>query len=159
MVTHDRFLLRRVCNEIIELDNGKYIIYKGNYSYYLEKKEERMLLKIQVWTKRKIFCKLEWMRRQPARTTKSKSRQDDFYEIKEKAQSRRKENKVELNQHGTYGKQDYRAKSQKIQDHVIMDNFSLTSRRTHWNHREKMEQENQLSNLLTDSLPLDGGKW
>jgi ATP-binding cassette subfamily F protein uup len=67
MVTHDRFL-ERVCNEIIELDNGKLYSYKGNYSYYLEKKKNALHLKIQVWIKRKIFCKkLEWMRRQPKR--------------------------------------------------------------------------------------------
>jgi len=55
MVTHDRFFLERVCNEIIELDNGKLYQYKGNYSYYLEKKKNVLLLKIQVLTKLKIF--------------------------------------------------------------------------------------------------------
>jgi ATP-binding cassette subfamily F protein uup len=52
MVTHDRFFLERVCNEIIELDNGKLYSYKGNYSYYLEK---RRAYQIQVWTRRKIY--------------------------------------------------------------------------------------------------------
>jgi ATP-binding cassette subfamily F protein uup len=55
MVTHDRFFLERVCNEIIELDNGKLYSYKGNYSYYLEKKKSVSLPKIQVWTRRKIY--------------------------------------------------------------------------------------------------------
>jgi ATP-binding cassette subfamily F protein uup len=99
MVTHDRFFLERVCNEIIELDNGKLYQYKGNYSYYLEKKEERQLSENSSIDKaQNLFIKeLAWMRRQPkARTTKSKSRQDDFYVIKEKAESRRKENVVEL---------------------------------------------------------------
>jgi len=99
LVTHDRFFLERVCNEILELDNGKLYPYKGNYSYYLEKKEERQLSESASIDKAKnLFVKeLEWMRRQPkARTCKSKSRQDDFYTIKEKAQSRRKENVVEL---------------------------------------------------------------
>jgi ATP-binding cassette subfamily F protein uup len=99
MVTHDRFFLERVCNEIIELDNGKLYQYKGNYSYYLEKKEERIASEnASVDKAQNLFVKeLEWMRRQPkARTTKSKSRQDDFYVIKEKAQNRRRENKVEL---------------------------------------------------------------
>lgn len=99
MVTHDRFFLERVCNEIIELDNGKIYQYKGNYSYYLQKKEERIASENASIDKAKnLFVKeLEWMRRQPkARTTKSKSRQDDFYVIKEKAHSRRKEHQLEL---------------------------------------------------------------
>ena len=99
MVTHDRFFLERVCNEIIELDNGKLYQYKGNYSYYLEKKEDRQISENSSIDKaQNLFIKeLAWMRRQPkARTTKSKSRQDDFYVIKEKAESRRKENVVEL---------------------------------------------------------------
>jgi ATP-binding cassette subfamily F protein uup len=99
MVTHDRYFLERVCNEIIELDEGKIYKYKGNYSYYLEKKEERLQLE-QVTTEKakNLFKKeLDWMRRQPkARTTKSKSRIDDFYQIKEKAQQRRTEHKVQL---------------------------------------------------------------
>ncbi|MBE9576289.1 ABC-F family ATP-binding cassette domain-containing protein [Flavobacterium proteolyticum] len=99
MVTHDRFFLERVCNEIIELDNGKIYQYKGNYSYYLAKKEERQISENATIDKaQNLFVKeLAWMRRQPkARTTKSKSRQDDFYKIKEVAESRRKENVVEL---------------------------------------------------------------
>ena len=99
MVTHDRFFLERVCNEIIELDNGKIYQYKGNYSYYLEKKEERLASENASINKaQNLFVKeLAWMRRQPkARTTKSKSRQDDFYKIKAVAESRRKENVVEL---------------------------------------------------------------
>jgi ATP-binding cassette subfamily F protein uup len=99
MVTHDRFFLERVCNEIIELENGKLYQYKGNYSYYLQKKEERIAAENASIDKAKnLFVKeLEWMRRQPkARTTKSKSRQDDFYVIQEKAHSRRKEQQVEL---------------------------------------------------------------
>ncbi|MFT3795638.1 ABC-F family ATP-binding cassette domain-containing protein [Flavobacterium sp.] len=99
MVTHDRFFLERVCNEIIELENGKLYQYKGNYSYYLEKKELRIASEnASIDKAQNLFVKeLEWMRRQPkARTTKSKSRQDDFYVIKEKAQSRRREQQIEL---------------------------------------------------------------
>ena len=99
MVTHDRYFLERVCNEIIELDEGKIYKYKGNYSYYLEKKEERIHLEEVTTEKAKNLFKkeLDWMRRQPkARTTKSKSRIDDFYQIKEKAQQRRTEHKVQL---------------------------------------------------------------
>ena len=99
MVTHDRFFLERVCNEIIELENGQLYSYKGNYSYYLEKKEARVTaVNTEIGKAKNLFKKeLDWMRRQPkARTTKSKSRIDDFYEIKEKAHSRRKEHSMEL---------------------------------------------------------------
>ena len=99
MVTHDRYFLERVCNEIIELDNGQLYSYKGNYSYYLEKKEARLAQEAVEQHKSKILFKkeLDWMRRQPkARTTKSKSRIDDFHTIKEKANQRRKEHEVQL---------------------------------------------------------------
>ncbi len=99
MVTHDRFFLERVCNEIIELENGKIYQYKGNYSYYLQKKEERVAAEnASIDKAQNLYVKeLDWMRRQPkARTTKSKSRIDDFYVIKEKAHSRRREHQVEL---------------------------------------------------------------
>lgn len=99
MVTHDRYFLERVCNEIIELDGGKLYPYKGNYSYYLEKKEARIEQEAVEQHKSKLLFKKEltWMRRQPkARTTKSKSRIDDFKDIKEKAHQRRKEHVVQL---------------------------------------------------------------
>lgn len=99
MVTHDRYFLERVCNEIIELDNGQLYSYKGNYSYYLEKKDARIEQEAVEQHKSKILFKkeLDWMRRQPkARTTKSKSRIDDFHTIKEKASQRRKEHEVQL---------------------------------------------------------------
>nr|WP_196895751.1 ABC-F family ATP-binding cassette domain-containing protein [Aureivirga marina] len=99
MVTHDRYFLERVCNEIIELDHGKLYRYKGNYSYYLEKKEERIAIEqLSVEKAKNLFNKeLDWMRRQPkARTTKSKSRIDDFFEIKKKAHQRRKDHVVQL---------------------------------------------------------------
>jgi len=99
MVTHDRYFLERVCNEIIELDQGKLYTYKGNYSYYLQKKEERLEIEQTTLGKAKNLFKkeLEWIRRQPkARTTKSKSRIDDFYKIKEKAHQRRQDHKAQL---------------------------------------------------------------
>lgn len=99
MVTHDRYFLERVCNEIVELDHGKLYKYKGNYSYYLEKKEERIAQEQSSVEKAKNLFKkeLDWMRKQPkARTTKSKSRTDDFYVIKEKAHKRRQDHKVQL---------------------------------------------------------------
>jgi ATP-binding cassette subfamily F protein uup len=99
MVTHDRYFLERVCNEIIELDEGVLFSYKGSYSYFLEKRAARMeQLDTEAHkTKRHFTKELEWMRRQPkARTTKSKSRIDDFNTIKAKAQIRRNEHKVQL---------------------------------------------------------------
>lgn len=99
IVTHDRYFLERVCNEILELDNGELFSYKGNYSYFLEKKEQRLAQEqASVEKAKNLYIKeLDWMRRQPkARTTKSKSRIDDFYKIKEAAHKRRKEHSVQL---------------------------------------------------------------
>jgi len=166
MVTHDRFFLERVCNEIIELDNGKLYQYKGNYSYYLEKKEERIASENASVDKAKnLFVKeLEWMRRQPkARTTKSKSRQEDFYLIKEKAQSRRLENKVELeiNMERMGSKIiELHKISKKFKDHVILDNFSFDFQR---GERIGIIGKNGTGkstflNLLTGTLPLDSGR-
>jgi len=135
MVTHDRFFLERVCNEIIELDNGKLYQYKGNYSYYLQKKEERITSEnASIDKAQNLFVKeLAWMRRQPkARTTKSKSRQDDFYVIKEKAESRRKENVVELeiNMERMGSKIiELHKLFKKFKDRVILDNFSYDFQR------------------------------
>ncbi len=99
MVTHDRYFLERVCNEIMELDQGKIYKYKGNYSYFLEKKAERLEVeKVTLGKAKQLFKKeLDWMRKQPkARTTKSKSRIDDFHKIKEQASQRRNDHKVQL---------------------------------------------------------------
>lgn len=99
MVTHDRYFLERVCNEIVELDEGNLYSYKGNYSYYLEKREARIETQTTETGKAKQLYKkeLEWMRRQPkARTTKSKSRIDDFQDIKNRAHQRRNDHEVQL---------------------------------------------------------------
>ena len=99
MVTHDRYFLERVCNEIIEIDEGKLYRYKGNYSNFLQKKEERIALEQVTLSKTKSLFKkeLDWMRRQPkARTHKSKSRIETFHEIKERASKRRDNHKVQL---------------------------------------------------------------
>jgi ABC transport system ATP-binding/permease protein len=88
MVTHDRYFLDRVCNQIIELDNNTIYKYSGNYSYYVEKRAERLENMQSVTDKARNLMKkeLEWMRRMPkARTTKSKSRIGAFYDLKEKA--------------------------------------------------------------------------
>ena len=99
MITHDRYFLENVCNEIVELDHGKLYNYKGNYAYYLEKKEARLASEASELGKAKQLFKkeLDWMRRQPkARTTKSKSRIDDFFEIKKKAHQRRSDHEITL---------------------------------------------------------------
>ncbi len=99
MVTHDRYFLENVCNEIVELENGQLYSYKGNYAYYLDNKEARVANEqISTEKAKQLYKKeLDWMRRQPkARTTKSKSRIDDFYEIKERAHKRRNDHEVQL---------------------------------------------------------------
>ncbi len=99
MVTHDRFFLERVCNEIIELDDETLYKYKGNYSYYLEKKQEREeVFEANVDKAKNLYRKeLEWMRRQPkARGTKAKSREDAFYKTKEVAHQRKDNSKVAM---------------------------------------------------------------
>lgn len=99
MVTHDRYFLERVCNEIIELDEKRLYSYKGNYSYFLEKRNHRIEREaVEHGKVKQLFKKeLSWMRKQPkARTTKSKSRIEDFKEIKQKASQRRIDYKVQL---------------------------------------------------------------
>jgi ATP-binding cassette subfamily F protein uup len=166
MVTHDRFFLERVCNEIIELDNGKIYQYKGNYSYYLEKKEERLASENSSIDKaQNLFVKeLAWMRRQPkARTTKSKSRQDDFYVIKEKAESRRKENVVELeiNMERMGSKIIEMVKLNKnFPDRTILKDFSYSFQR---GERIGIIGKNGTGkstflNILTQTMPPDSGK-
>ncbi len=99
MVTHDRYFLDNVANEIIELDRGQIFRYKGNYAYYLEKKSEREeILKVEVSKARNLLKKeLEWMRKQPrARGTKSKYRVEAYYELKEVASQDLRKDKLEL---------------------------------------------------------------
>lgn len=99
MVTHDRYFLDNVATEIIELDRGQLYRYKGNYAYFLEKKEAREeMLKVEVSKARQLLKKeLEWMRKQPrARGTKAKYRIDAFYELKEKASQDLRREKLEL---------------------------------------------------------------
>ncbi len=166
MVTHDRFFLERVCNEIIELENGKLYQYKGNYSYYLTKKEERVAAENASIDKAKnLFLKeLDWMRRQPkARTTKSKSRQDDFYVIQEKANSRRKEHQVELeiNMERMGSKiVELHNISKKFKDKTILENFSFNFKK---GERIGIIGKNGTGkstflNLLTQTIPPDSGK-
>ena len=99
MVTHDRYFLENVCNHILELENGQLYHHKGNYSYFLEKREERESnFDVEIQKAGKLMKKeLEWVRRSPkARTTKSKSRLQSFEKIKEKANSGRKKSELKL---------------------------------------------------------------
>lgn len=92
MVTHDRYFLNNVCNEIIEIENNNVYRYKGKYEYFLEKKSERLELeKVEFEKFKSLYRKeLQWMRTTPqARTTKSKSRIDSFYEIEDKVSKTR----------------------------------------------------------------------
>ena len=129
MVTHDRYFLERVCNEIIELDEGQLYSYKGNYSYYLEKREARIEQDaVETGKAKQLFKKeLEWMRRQPkARTTKSKSRIDDFHDIKHRASQRRNDHEVqlELNMERLGNKvAEFHKVSKSFKDKVILDGF------------------------------------
>lgn len=166
MVTHDRYFLERVCNEIIELDNGQLYKYKGNYSYYLQNKEERLALEATNLGKAKSLFKkeLDWMRRQPkARTTKSKSRTDDFYAIKEKAHKRRNEHEVqlEINMERLGSKIIELHKMKKsFDDKVILDGFDYVFKR---GERIGIIGKNgtgksSFLNMLTGAIELDGGK-
>ncbi len=105
LVTHDRYFMDKVCDEIIEIDEGVSYKYKGGYSYFLEKKEERMLNKqAQVDNAKRLMRKeLDWMRRQPkARGTKAKARIDSFYKIKDTAGQKTNVDEVKLNVRSTY---------------------------------------------------------
>lgn len=100
MVTHDRYFLDRVCNEIIEIDQNQTYDYQGNYSYYLQKRQERIEQEQASTEKAKNLLRTEqeWMRRMPkARSHKAKYRIDQFYDLKEKASQTRQEDNLELN--------------------------------------------------------------
>nr|WP_155089628.1 ABC-F family ATP-binding cassette domain-containing protein [Winogradskyella ouciana] len=166
MVTHDRYFLERVCNEIIELDQGQLYTYKGNYSYYLEKKEARIENEaIETGKAKQLFKKeLDWMRRQPkARTTKSKSRIDDFFEIKSKAHKRRKDHQVqlEINMERLGSKIiEFHNVSKAFKDKKILDGFDYTFKK---GERIGIIGKNGTGkstflNLLTGSVQADGGK-
>lgn len=166
MVTHDRYFLERVCNEIIELDHGELYTYKGNYSYYLEQKEARIENQAtEIGKAKQLFKKeLDWMRRQPkARTTKSKSRIDDFFEIKSKAHQRRKDHKVqlEINMERLGSKIiEFHNVSKAFKNKIILDGFDYTFKK---GERIGVIGKNGTGkttflNLLTQGLKPDSGK-
>ncbi len=130
MVTHDRYFLDRVCNEIIEIDDRRLYSYKGNYSYYLEKRQERLDAADATVARMKNLYRreLEWIRRTPsARSGKAKYRIDAFQDIKDKAHTRRSEETVQLDIRQTYiGKKIFEAQHlcKRFGDRVILDDFS-----------------------------------
>ncbi len=105
MVTHDRFFLDRVCNVILELDDQQMYVYRGNYAYYLEKRQERMdARKAELARANNLYrTELEWMRRMPqARGHKARYREDAFYELQRVAQQRIEERQVRLKASNVY---------------------------------------------------------
>lgn len=166
MVTHDRYFLERVCNEIVELDQGELYTYKGNYSYFLQKKEERIAQEqASVEKAKNLFKKeLDWMRRQPkARTTKSKSRIDDFFVIKKEAHKRRENHQVqlEINMERMGSKiLELHNISKNFDDLIILNKFNYVFKR---GERIGIIGKNgsgksSFLNIITQKLPIDSGK-
>lgn len=130
MVTHDRYFLDRVCSEIIEIDNRQVYQYKGNYSYYLEKRQERMEAKTaEIERANNLYrTELDWMRRMPqARAHKAKYRQDAFYEIEKVAKQRMNNDNVKLDVKASYiGSKIFEADHlyKSFGDLKILDDFS-----------------------------------
>lgn len=133
MVTHDRFFLDKVCNTILELDDRTIYTYRGNYAYYLEKRQERMdNLRAEIQHSKNLYCReLDWMRRQPqARGHKAKYREDAFYELEKVAKQRIEDRQVRLKASTVYiGSKIFecqyvsKAFDDRGQKKVILDNF------------------------------------
>lgn len=133
MVTHDRFFLDKVCNTILELDDRTIYTYRGNYAYYLEKRQERMdNLRVEIQHSKNLYRReLDWMRRQPqARGHKAKYREDAFYELEKVAKQRIEDRQVRLKASTVYiGSKIFecqyvsKAFDDRGQKKVILDNF------------------------------------
>ncbi|AYL98163.1 ABC-F family ATP-binding cassette domain-containing protein [Mucilaginibacter celer] len=165
MVTHDRYFLDNVCNEILEIDRGKIQPYNGSYGYYLEKKAEREAADEAAFQKNSNLLRkeLEWMRRQPqARGTKSKARIDAYYELEEKTKNGGPRDKVELSvktarQGNKIMEMDNLYKS--FNGNTYINNFSYTFKR---GDRIGLAGRNgsgksTLLNIITGSLQPDAG--
>lgn len=130
MVTHDRYFLDRVCSEIIEIDNQQLYQYKGNYSYYLEKRQERVDSKnVEIERANNLYrTELDWMRRMPqARGHKARYREDAFYELEKVAKQRVRNDNVKLEVKASYiGSKIFEADhlSKRFGDLKILDDFS-----------------------------------
>ncbi|MDF9795266.1 ATP-binding cassette subfamily F protein uup [Catalinimonas alkaloidigena] len=166
LVTHDRYFLERVTNEILELDQGNVYRYKGNYQYFLEKKNERMAQQQASIDKAQNLMRkeLEWMRRQPkARGTKAKYRVEAFYDLKDQANKKVEDRNIELGLKGRrQGKKILELSHiQKAYDEKkIVDDFSYTFKRS---DRIGVIGKNgsgktTFLNMLTGQLPPDAGE-
>ena len=130
MVTHDRYFLDRVCSEIIEIDNRQIYQYKGNYSYYLEKRQERMEAQnSELERANNLFRKeLDWMRRQPqARATKAKARIDAFYDLEKTVKQSKTEGNVKIAAQASYiGNKIFEARhiSKQFGETLITEDFN-----------------------------------
>ena len=130
MVTHDRYFLDRICSSIIEMDNSRIYTYKGNYSYYLEKRQERIdNMNTEIARANNLYrTELEWMRSTPcARSSKARYRIESFYELEKRAKQRIEERNVRLEMGGTYiGNKIFEAKDvcKAFGEHIILKDFN-----------------------------------
>ena len=167
MVTHDRFFLDRVCSVILELDDRTIYTYRGNYSYYLEKRQERIDNKrAEIARANNLYrTELEWMRRMPqARGHKAKYREDAFYELERVAKQRIEERQVRLKSRNVYiGSKIFECQyvSKAFDDHVLLRDFYYNFSRF-----EKMgivgnngTGKSTFIKMLLGLVPVDSGKF
>lgn len=165
MVTHDRYFLDRVCTDIVEMDSSSVFTYRGNYSYFLEKRQERLSsIASEVDRANNLLRReTEWMRRMPqARGTKAKYRIDAYYQLKEVASQRIDNSQVDINVSAArLGKKvmEVRNLSKSYGSNVILNNFSYT-----FNRFEKLgivgkngTGKTTFLNLITGVIPADSG--
>ncbi len=165
MVTHDRYFLDRVCNEIIEMDNSQIFQYKGNYSYFLKKREERLANEEAFVEKAKNILRKEedWMRRMPkARSHKAKYRIDNYYQLKDVASSGRSEEEMRISvQSSRMGKKiiEIENLNKSFDDLVVLKDFSYKFTRG-----EKVgiigdngTGKSTFLNLITENILADSG--
>ncbi|ARK10436.1 ABC-F family ATP-binding cassette domain-containing protein [Fibrella sp. ES10-3-2-2] len=166
MVSHDRYFLDRVCNQIVEMDAGQLYSYKGNYAYFLEKKAERIAIDAAEFEKNKNTYRreLEWMRRQPkARGTKAKYREDAFEDLEGKVKNRRNDGELDLNLRvSRLGSKILEVEnlSKRFGEKILLDHFTYTFKRQ---DRVGLIGKNgmgktTLLNMLIGELRPDSGK-
>lgn len=166
MVTHDRYFLDRVCSEIMEIDNRSVYTYKGNYSYYLEKRQERIdSINAEIARANNLYrTELEWMRRQPqARGHKARYREEAFYELEKVAKQKNIEKDVKLVMNSTYiGNKIFEAENvcKRFGELKILENFSYI-----FSRYEKMgivgkngTGKSTFIKILMKQIPFDSGK-
>ena len=165
IVTHDRYFLDRVCNEILELDEGVLYRYNGNYSSFLENRSERISrTEAEIDKARNLLrTEAEWMRRMPqARATKAKARIDAFYDLKEQASRRIQDKNVELNvKAARLGSKILECKSlsKRYGDKILIEDFSYSFARFEKVGivGENSSGKTTLLNILTEQISPDSG--